>query len=73
MTAYSIPLAVVVKCPDPRHATIVYEYGESADVLTRNIILTGGAVARPQLYVSKNWKIYIDQFMFTLFISANNG
>ncbi|XP_059179164.1 von Willebrand factor A domain-containing protein 3B-like isoform X2 [Physella acuta] len=43
--------AVVVKCPDPRHAVVKYdgEDGKIATVLTRYVIPIGGAVSRPFL------------------------
>ncbi|RUS89184.1 hypothetical protein EGW08_003063, partial [Elysia chlorotica] len=43
--------AVVLKCSDPRHALVRYDGNEEAQVLTRNVIPVGGAVARPYLYV----------------------
>ncbi|XP_012936015.1 uncharacterized protein LOC101846493 [Aplysia californica] len=41
--------AVVQQCSDPRHASVIYDDGTHAHVLTRNVIPTGGAVARPPL------------------------
>ncbi|GFR58513.1 von Willebrand factor A domain-containing protein 3B [Elysia marginata] len=43
--------AVVLKCSDPRHALVRYDGNEEAQILTRNVIPVGGAVARPPLYV----------------------
>ena len=47
-----LTVAVVLKCSDPRHARVRYDGGEEAQILTRNVIPVGGAVARPYLYVS---------------------